>query len=204
MKNLFPNPTLQISNHPFQKQLSCCCKSFLRYFLYIQEIRKHCPHFYINGQYHSNVMHLFKKSNFILFVCLCWIFIAVWAFLQLQRVRGYSPVAVCGFLTEVSCLVAEHGLWSRGSIAVAHGLSCFMAYRMFLDQGSNLCLLHWQADSLPLSHQGSSGYASCFTKLIIISWGTPWWHQWLGHSLNSIPGYRIQVLHAACAAKYTF
>jgi len=23
------------------------------------------------------------------------------------------------------------------------------------DQGLNLCLLHWQADSLPLSHQGS-------------------------------------------------
>ena len=25
----------------------------------------------------------------------------------------------------------------------------------FPTQGSNLCLLHWQADSLPLSHQGS-------------------------------------------------
>ena len=24
-----------------------------------------------------------------------------------------------------------------------------------LNQGSNLCLLHWQADSLPLSHLGS-------------------------------------------------
>ena len=26
---------------------------------------------------------------------------------------------------------------------------------IFLTQGSNLQLLHWQADSLPLSHQGS-------------------------------------------------
>ena len=26
---------------------------------------------------------------------------------------------------------------------------------IFLTQGSNPCLLHWQADSLPLSHQGS-------------------------------------------------
>ena len=26
---------------------------------------------------------------------------------------------------------------------------------IFLDQGSNLCLWHWQVDSLPLSHQGS-------------------------------------------------
>ena len=30
-----------------------------------------------------------------------------------------------------------------------------MACGIFLDQGSNLCLLHWQADSLPLGHQGS-------------------------------------------------
>ena len=27
--------------------------------------------------------------------------------------------------------------------------------RIFLAQGSNLCLLQWQADSLPLSNQGS-------------------------------------------------
>ena len=26
---------------------------------------------------------------------------------------------------------------------------------IFLTQESNPCLLHWQADSLPLSHQGS-------------------------------------------------
>ena len=26
---------------------------------------------------------------------------------------------------------------------------------IFLDQGSHPCLLHWQADTLPLSHQGS-------------------------------------------------
>ena len=38
---------------------------------------------------------------------------------------------------------------------MAHGLGCFKAYGIFLDQGSNLCLLHWQADSLPLSHQGN-------------------------------------------------
>ena len=30
-----------------------------------------------------------------------------------------------------------------------------MAHRIFLDQGSNLCLLHWQVDSSPLSHKGS-------------------------------------------------
>ena len=31
----------------------------------------------------------------------------------------------------------------------------FLLHGIFLIQGSNPCLLHWQADSLPLSHQGS-------------------------------------------------
>ena len=43
-------------------------------------------------------------------------------------------------------------LWSRGS--GAHGLSRSAAGGIFLDQGSNPCLLHWQVDSLPLSPQG--------------------------------------------------
>ena len=38
---------------------------------------------------------------------------------------------------------------------MTHGLSCSMACGIFPDQGSNPCLLHWQADSLPLSHQES-------------------------------------------------
>ena len=36
------------------------------------------------------------------------------------------------------------------------GVGCyFLLQKIFLIQGSNLCLLHWQADSLPLSHLGS-------------------------------------------------
>ena len=38
---------------------------------------------------------------------------------------------------------------------MAHRLSCSSACGIFLDQGSNRCLRHWQADSSPLSHQGS-------------------------------------------------
>ena len=37
-------------------------------------------------------------------------------------------------------------------------LSCSTACGIFPDQGLNLCLLHWQADSLPLSHQGSLNF----------------------------------------------
>ena len=36
------------------------------------------------------------------------------------------------------------------------GAGCyFLLQGIFPTQGSNLCLLHWQADSLPLSHLGS-------------------------------------------------
>ena len=38
---------------------------------------------------------------------------------------------------------------------VAHRLSCSVTCGVFLDQGQNPCLLHWQADYLPLSHQES-------------------------------------------------
>ena len=38
---------------------------------------------------------------------------------------------------------------------MAYELSCLVAYGIFLDQGSNLYPLYWQADSEPLDHQGS-------------------------------------------------
>ena len=43
--------------------------------------------------------------------------------------------------------------WDSGKNAEVH---ChFLLPQIFLSQGSNLCLLHWQEDSLPLNHQGS-------------------------------------------------
>ena len=47
-------------------------------------------------------------------------------------------------------------LQSTGSVVVSHRVSCSMASRIFPDQGSDTHLVHWQADSLPPSHQGSS------------------------------------------------
>ena len=44
------------------------------------------------------------------------------------------------------------------------GLSCSVTCGIFQDQGPNLCLLHWQADSLPSSHQGKPG--------VFFTWGT--------------------------------
>ena len=45
------------------------------------------------------------------------------------------------------------------------GLPLFLQ-GIFLTQGSTLCLLHWQADSLPLSHQGLPFKLSMHLKTI--------------------------------------
>ena len=51
-------------------------------------------------------------------------------------------------------VVVAPRLQSTGSIVVMHGLSCPVANGIIPDQGLNPCLLHWQVDSLLLSHQG--------------------------------------------------
>ena len=60
-----------------------------------------------------------------------------------------SVVAACRLS---SC---AHWLWSTDSVVVAHELKYSTARGIFLGQRSNLCLFHWQSDSLSLSHQGS-------------------------------------------------
>ena len=81
--------------------------------------------------------------------------------------KGYSLVAVHRLLAAMApfvenglsvtraSVIAAPGLQSPSSVVVAKGLSCFTACEIFLDQWLNLCLLHWQVDSLPLRHQGS-------------------------------------------------
>ena len=52
-------------------------------------------------------------------------------------------------------IVSVPGLQRARSTVVAQGRRCATAHGIFLDQGLNLCLLHGQANSLPLSPQGS-------------------------------------------------
>ena len=55
---------------------------------------------------------------------------------------------------------------------MAHGLSCSVTCGIFPDQDSNLCLLHWQADCLLLSHQGCPNviFLRGDTLFMIVSW----------------------------------
>ena len=92
-----------------------------------------------------------------IYLWLCWVFVSV---------RGPSPVAESGGHSSSRCaglslsrplLLRSTGSRRAGSVIVAHGPSCSVACGIFPDQGSNLCPLHWQADSQPLRHQGSPG-----------------------------------------------
>ena len=105
-------------------------------------------------------------------------------FLQLWQ-AGSLFFVVHQLLTAVASLAVEHrlqvyGLSScgpqalLGSPIVVHGLCCPVAHGLSLDQGSNLCPLHWQADSQPLDQQVSpEDSGTCLVVHICLSF-TRW------------------------------
>ena len=81
----------------------------------------------------------FKIILFIyLFLAALSLCCCVWAFSSCCEV-GF---AVHRLLIAVASLVVEHRFLSAGSV-----LSSSPACGIFLDQGSNLCPLHWQVDA---------------------------------------------------------
>ena len=86
---------------------------------------------------------------------------------------GSSLVALRSLLILAAPLVAEQslgcvGFSSRSSRALEDRLhSCSTACGIVPDQGTKPCLLHWQADSLSLSHQGSP---SSYIYIYILIW----------------------------------
>ena len=105
----------------------------------------------------------------------CCILVALCGFFSGCGDQGLLFVEVHRLLMVLASLVAEHrvkgarasvvvahrlsscdsGLWSTGFIAVAQRPGCSKACGIFLDHGLNSYLLHGQADSLSLSHQGT-------------------------------------------------
>ena len=107
-------------------------------------------------------------SFYFLFIYfwLCWVFVAACAFFSLlqgveaSRCSGFSFCSDSGVLGlhclwHLGSVVVVSGLQSTSSVVAAHGFSCSMVRGVLPDQGLKPCLLHWQVDSLPLSHQGS-------------------------------------------------
>ena len=90
----------------------------------------------------------FLFLKIIYFFWLCWVFIAVHRFSLVAASGSCSLMAVHERLILAASLVSEHGLWGAwASVVVAHGFGCPAACEILLDQGLDLCLLHWQVDS---------------------------------------------------------
>ena len=102
----------------------------------------------------------------IIYFWLCWVVLlcktscSEWGLLS----NCGSRASYGGGFLHCRALALEHvGFSSCSSQALEHRFnSCgtraqlLTACGLFPHQGSNPCLLHWQADSLPLSHQRSS------------------------------------------------
>ena len=76
---------------------------------------------------------------------------------QTQLTGSQFLAAVRGLLIAVASLVEHRLQGTQTSVVVAHRLGCSVACGIFLDQGLNPCLLHWQVYFSPLSYQGSPG-----------------------------------------------
>ena len=100
------------------------------------------------------------------------IFVTTQAFSSCDKRRLFSGCSAwdspCGGFS--SCGTQTLGL--MGSVVVVHRLTCHLARGIFLGQGSNLCLLYWQVDSLPLKHQGSPFSMICSQGLFVLLLGS--------------------------------
>ena len=121
-----------------------------------------------------------SKALFIYW--LCWIFVAAHRLSRVAMSEGYSLLQSMGFSCYGAQALGSTGFSSCGTKApsswfpgsggrlntVVHRLSCSTACGIFPDQGSNWYLLHWQADSLPLSHHRSSSNLLLISLSILI------------------------------------
>ena len=127
---------------PNEDRVLCCC-------LYSSAFGKR---FDEELDLQSNVKFFFL---FIFYLLLCWVFVSVRGLSLVVASGGHSSSRCTGLSLSWPLLLRSTGSRCAGSAVVAHGPSCSAACGIFPDQGSNLCPLHWQADSQPLRHQGS-------------------------------------------------
>ena len=95
-------------------------------------------------------------------ICLTWIFLHI---LITGNNNNKNPVTCCVCVYVISCVWFFTTPWTARLLypwkflSKTTGMSChFLFQGIFLTQWSNPCLLHllhWQADSLPLCHQGN-------------------------------------------------
>ena len=101
------------------------------------------------------IFYCFFKIYLLIDWLLCWVFVSVLGLSLVAASGGHSSLRCAGLSLLRPLLLRSTGSRCAGSVIVAHGPSCSAACGILLDQGSNPCPLHWQADSQPLRHQGS-------------------------------------------------
>ena len=103
-----------------------------------------------------------------IYLWLCWVFVSVRGLSLVAASGGHSSSWCMGLSLSRPLLLQSTGSRRAGSAIVAHGPSRSGACGIFPDQGSNLCPLHWQSDSHPLSHPGSPVGSFLITDSIYI------------------------------------
>ena len=103
-----------------------------------------------------------KKKKTVIYFWLHRVFTALRGLSLVAASGGYSSSWCMGFSLRWRLLCSTSSIHlgfrscsAHGLRSVVHRLSCSKACGVVPDLGSNLCSLHWQADSLLLSHQGS-------------------------------------------------
>ena len=78
-------------------------------------------------------------------------------------------------------------LQHAGSVVAVHGLSCPTACRISLDQGLNLCFLHWQVES----------YLSCYQESPTLSFNNRMHCNVTSHWVWGVVLYYTHLLHTS-------
>ena len=125
-------------------------------------------------KFHQSLIKI-QKSIFIFLNTLKVLFLAILSLRSCMGLSlvassgGYSLISVLGLLIAVAALLVEYGLQgTRASVVAALGLNscgsqaleCWLSPCGTRTYGLNPYLLHWQADSLPLSYMGSPTHIS--------------------------------------------
>ena len=111
--------------------------------------------FFFKGNLMAMLAFFFNFIYLFIYFWLCWVFVSVRGLSPVAANRGHSSSRCAGLSLSWPLLLWSTGSRCAGSVVVAHGPSRSAACGILPDQGSNPCPLHWQADSQPLSHQGS-------------------------------------------------
>ena len=137
--------------------------------------------------YFFKVQH-FKKIYLSIYFWLHWVSIAVNRLSLVTVSQGYSSLKCAGFSFRWLLLSQARALgctgfnsWSTRAQQLQHtGFSCSKVHVILPGQGRNPCDQHWQADSLPLCHQGSPHLCfyvyQCFILIFCCGFGLVIFH----------------------------